>query len=199
MSVPLNSNIISSNMLCEPLDELNELSKRNKVTLLWVRQHTGVKRNERQSRYGGQNTFWVGPELFCGSEVDQRRSKYWETLHGLRLVRTLLATYNQKRYSEYINLSKINIRLYWYESYQATWMDIYVNELGITKEVERKFCGVEDETSIYPLSNSSALCNSRSLRLRVCTWKWRRRIALIWNVPTSCTLLKESNQSASCF
>lgn len=77
----------------------------------------------------------------------------------MKQTKTHLGTYNQKRSSEWTNLSKTNIRI---------WTRILLGHKlnGIKKEDECKFCREEDDKSIHLLSNCFALCTSRFLHLR---------------------------------
>jgi len=90
--------IVSNKMVGEGL-KLNELGGNNKVTLLWVPGHRGIKKNEKAKILvkKGAETPFTGLEPFCdlGEDVtckhklklkeQHKRAKLWEQLTGLVL------------------------------------------------------------------------------------------------------------------
>ena len=70
----------TSQLVWECRRKLDVLSKRNKVTLVWVPGHVGISGNEKADQLAkeGAATSFVGPEPFCGVENSLVRQRIKE-------------------------------------------------------------------------------------------------------------------------
>ncbi|XP_050311838.1 uncharacterized protein LOC126747328 [Anthonomus grandis grandis] len=120
----LSSHVISSKMVRDCLGKLNEVGKRNKVTILWVPGHTGVQGNEEANILAkkGSGSQFVGPEPFCGigkntylyeltKMEDQLRESLWDDHPGLRHSKMFLGTLDPKKSKALVSLTKTKLRI----------------------------------------------------------------------------------------
>ena len=116
-------NSVKSQLVWGCIQQLDELGKTNKVTLMWVPGHSGIHGNETAdllAREGGSKTF-TGPEPFCGlprSHCMQEISKWetrtkishWTQAPGLKQSKNLIS-YSKNWTKKILLLSKTDARV----------------------------------------------------------------------------------------
>jgi ribonuclease HI len=174
----LSSNVISSRLVWDCRDQLNELGTGNRVTLYWVPGHIGVDGNERAdelARKGAENRF-TGPEPFFGlpasaikagfrREEEKSRSGYWKGLPGLRQAKILLGDYDLRRYHDCMAIGRNGLRVLIGILSGHCRLRRHLSKLGLADTGICRFCGEEEETSIHVLADCGALIHKRMRRL----------------------------------
>jgi RNase H len=110
-------------MVYECKQRLNELGRRNKVTLVWIPGHEGIPGNEnadKLARLGAENRF-IGPEPRFGISMTTRKhlvkkwlrnehSRTWLSYNGARHTKIFCGTPSKKISDALLNLSRTNIK-----------------------------------------------------------------------------------------
>ncbi|XP_043471560.1 uncharacterized protein LOC122504490 [Leptopilina heterotoma] len=120
----LKNPTIESKLVWECRSVLDELSSANRLSLIWVPGHSGIKGNERVDVLAktGSETKFIGPEpavaimpcLVKGAIErwgEKEHEKYWANVGVGRQAKTLLGlALNKKRASDLLKLDKIRVR-----------------------------------------------------------------------------------------
>jgi len=120
----LSSTIISSKMVWEYLDKLNELGRNNKATgfteeLREMRNLIFWLKKGQNYFYRTRTLLWLGGRervfTYCKHELklqeEHEIAKLWEQLTALVHSKKLLGGYNRERSKEFVKLSKSYLRL----------------------------------------------------------------------------------------
>lgn len=174
----LSSYAISSKIVRDCLGKLNEVGKKNKVTLLWVPGHTGVEGNEEANTLAkkGSGSPFIGPEPFCGigkntyiAELkkmeDDLRARLWDDLPGLRHSKIFLGNFNPKNSKALVNLSKTKLRILTGFMTGHCHLREHRRKLLLERSSECRFCGEEEETPEHLLTVCEAVARSRATHL----------------------------------
>ena len=101
----------SSNLVWHCQKKLNELAKKNKVTLYWVFGHIGDERNEKADELAKKAVYtpFKGPELVCsigantirGSSKRKWKRMLGEAQPGMRQAKTIIGELDPKMVQGY--------------------------------------------------------------------------------------------------
>ncbi|KAJ8914920.1 hypothetical protein NQ315_016074 [Exocentrus adspersus] len=120
----LRNHKVTSRLLWECWEELSDLARHNRVVLLWVPGHSGIKGNEKADELArkGSSVSYIGPEPAVGVSktmvrsqvkewVNAQHKKYWNKItrhqHGKILIREPSA----KLTRELLTLSRNKLRI----------------------------------------------------------------------------------------
>lgn len=115
---------VTSRLVWECRQELEELAERNSVTLFWVPGHTGIDGNEKADELArnGSSTLYFGPEPALGVPktiirgqvrewVKNKHKEYWGNVPGQRHGRPLIREPSKRRAEELIKLHRSQLRI----------------------------------------------------------------------------------------
>ena len=165
----------TSQLVWECRRKLDVLSKRNKVTLVWVPGHAGISGNEKADQLAkeGAATSFVGPEPFCGvgnSLVRQRikEQEYkmaadrWTSLPGHRQAKLLLGNYHSKRAKQLINLKRRQLRILTGFLTGHCNLNGHLAKIGVKESGLCRFCERANEDPEHILLECEAITRKRA-------------------------------------
>ena len=161
----VSSPLVTSRSVWECKTNLNDLGKRNKVTLMWVPSHQGIPGNEKADALAGsgaENRF-IGPEPFLGISKTTRKnfvkewlrnehSIIWTNYAGARHTKVFFKTPSRVFSHNLLNLSRTNIKRV---------IEVITNHCSLNKHLHdincidnpKCLCGLDDETGFHIISN----------------------------------------------
>lgn len=174
----LGSYEIKSQIVLCCLNKLIELSKINKITLLWVPGHRGIEGNERAdalARKGSSGTF-IGPDPFCGIPMcnalgwiekwkEKKALDQWNENPGIKRAKIFLTEYTSKKTIKILSKSKREIRLLTGLLTGHCLLNYHLHKMGKKEDPTCRLCNEEDETPEHILSECQAISCQRQLCL----------------------------------
>lgn len=165
---------VNSKLVWECLGKLNELGKKNKVTIYWVPGHLGIPGNEKAdelARKGSSNNL-QGPEPFCGvgkgtinmnlaKEENAERNKWWAQTTGANQAKQLIGSYDKRRTEVYLNQPKGKLKMLVGLLTGHCRLNKHMHRLGITNCETCRYCMEDSETSEHVLMNCPAFSRTR--------------------------------------
>lgn len=119
----LQGNKVTSELVWECQKELRTLAEHNKVTLLWVRGHSGIEGNIKADELArkGSSTLYTGPEPALGvtkttarghirNWIKNQHEEYWEKIPKNEHGKTFIKGPSQKKTKELLTLSRNHLR-----------------------------------------------------------------------------------------
>ena len=185
---------VTSRVVWECLQTLNELGATNRVTLFWVPGHRGIEGNERAdglARAGSSSRF-IGPEPFCGLSMsvakdhlrrwaNQEHQKYWACGSGLRHAREVIRLSSPGEARGLIRLDKTKLKAITELKTGHGPFKKHLHTMGLINDPVCRFCGMEEETAEHLLSVCEALCRRRLLHMGHAF----PELGMIWQIPIS--------------
>ena len=161
----------TSKIVLECREELQELARYNKLTLMWVPGHRGVEGNEKADELArkGSATPFIGPEPFCALPSNallepvkawesRRLSHHWISVKGLKQAKRLISPFS---YGDILKYSKMDLRMLTGLLTGHCGLRYHMNKLGLSNEPTCRLCLEEDETSEHILYQCEAIARLR--------------------------------------
>ncbi|XP_043480435.1 uncharacterized protein LOC122510089 [Leptopilina heterotoma] len=175
----LKNPTIESKLVWECRSVLDELGSTNRLSLIWVPGHSGIKGKERVDVLAktGSETKFIGPEpavaimpcLVKGAIErwgEKEHEKYWANVGVGRQAKTLLGlALNKRRASDLLKLDKIRVRTVVRLLTGHGLLNYHQHKIGRQVSPMCRLCGESNETSTHILSECPALA-----RIRLCSW-----------------------------
>ncbi|XP_043483540.1 uncharacterized protein LOC122512001 [Leptopilina heterotoma] len=175
----LKNPTIESKLVWECRSVLDELGSANRLSLIWVPGHSGIKGNERVDVLAktGSETKFIGPEpavaimpcLVKGAIErwgEKEHEKYWANVGMGRQAKTLLGlALNKRRASDLLKLDKIRVRTVVRLLTGHGLLNYHQHKIGRQVSLMCRLCGESNETSTHILSECPALA-----RIRLSSW-----------------------------
>lgn len=173
----LSSCTISSKLVWNCIEKLNELGEGNHVSLCWVPGHVGIPGNEEADVLAktGADTPFTGPEPFSGigsnciqrllkEQEEEKWAKYWSNLPGLRQSKIMLGKFNRSRSNILVQLDRNKLRILTGFLTGHCKLKKHLKNMGLENDSTCRFCGEEEEEPIHILTNCGALIHKRHRR-----------------------------------
>ena len=167
---------ISSILVWECKEALNQLVEGNKVNLLWVPGHKGIRGCERadQQAKNGAARRPIGPEPLLGlaacctklaikNWVVPKHESYWEQVEGCRQAKAILGIRRRvTRAREILSLLKKEARIMIQMLKGHNHFNYHKYKLGLCPTTTCNSYGRDDETSIHVLCQCPAFAEQTS-------------------------------------
>ncbi|KAG5896369.1 hypothetical protein JTB14_005847 [Gonioctena quinquepunctata] len=169
----LNSIQIKSKLVWDCLQNLIELAKHNKVTLMWVPGHRGIEGNVKGDQLARQasETLFTGPEPVhgisknrCRTLIDKwikrRPQQYWDQTVGQIHSKVMVGHPNRTLTADLLNRTKARIIVGLLTGHCG--LRKHLNTMGVRREtVECRLCDEEEETASHIIFDCDALSRRR--------------------------------------
>lgn len=167
--------VTTSQLVGECHEALNRLAGINRVTLIWVPGHCGIKGNnvaDELAKEGARKRF-IGPEPIVGVsnkcltlELKQWRTlehqKEWRAVAGCRQAKALIGeNLNPKRAADFRRLNRKEAKVITGLLTGHGDLRYHRHKMGIVEDPKCRKCGEENETSAHILCRCPALVRER--------------------------------------
>ena len=165
---------VGSKLLWNCMCLLNELSRDNKVQLVWVPGHSNISGNEKADELArkGSDTKFIGPEPFFGFSISEvkigrtwlndKLEDYWTHVPKLRHSKLFIKGFDIKFSKEFLALSKKQARILTMFLTGHGVFNKHLKRLGLVQDERCRKCGDIYETAEHLLCECVALTRTRN-------------------------------------
>lgn len=170
----LNSPKVTSKLVLECMLALQELSRENTVTLIWVPGHCGIEGNESadQAARLGAKTVVFGPEPVLAISrsiarlefqhwIRDQHIKYWESLSTCRQAKSFLEKPCKTLTEKLLTLERRSLRTVVGLLTGHCPLNKHLTNIGINNNPMCEKCSLEEEDAIHFLCNCEGYGNLR--------------------------------------
>ncbi|XP_046145450.1 uncharacterized protein LOC123988743 [Osmia bicornis bicornis] len=161
-----------SSTVWEGMQTLSQLSKLNKITLIWTPGHQGVQGNEIADGLAKLGTLEspvqqiVGVPFVLGKKhikenLERQHLASWTEETGCRQAKLLIQQPSVGRTNELVAMSRAKIRTCIGLLTGHTTLRAHLHKLGLAEQINCRLCGEEKEDSIHILCRCPVLALKR--------------------------------------
>ena len=156
--------------MLECLRSMNDLSQRNKVSIIWVPGHQGIEGNEKADELAreGSNKKLTGPEPAFGisyatqrqlirDNFTRRHDELWKKLDSCKHSKHFIVKSNKRTTNFLLNKSRKELRSMIGLITGHCKLNKHLHRMRLSEDSSCRRCNEEEETPIHLFTNCPAL------------------------------------------